>query len=206
MKDRLFSVLKFVLAVLLVPIVIGVTAAFLDGLRATDSRIAAAFGWGAIAYLVVHILFYAPAQVFDAGKKMSEQAVDFVFPLVKVAGFCIPIFTLLSFGLYALVAAARQSADTLPFFVFLASFTFTMHMVFSANALRNKKPGWLKENYLLTIFIIYIACLIIIALVFSFLTPDFALAHFFKRCGHVAGAIYSASWRQLFDIEGRPRP
>lgn len=206
MRDRLLSVLKFILAVLLVPVVIGVTAAFLDGLRATDSRIAAAFGWGVIAYLVLHILFAAPAQVFDAGKKMSEQAVDFVFPLVKVAGFCVPIFTLLAFGLYALVAAARNSADTLPFFVFWASFAFTMHMVLSANALRNKKPGWLKENYLLAVFIIYIVSMIIIALVFSLLTQDFVLADFFDRCGTVAGAIYSASWRQLFDVEGRPRP
>jgi len=203
LRERLYSVLKFVLAVLLVPVVIGLTAAFLDGLRETDSRIAAAFGWGVIAYLVLHILFYAPAQVFDAGKKMSEQAVGFVFPLVKVAGFCIPIFTLLAFGLYAFVAAVWKRPDTLPFFVFCASFTFTMHMVFSANALKDKKPGWLKENYLLAIFTIYIVSMILISLVFSFLTPDFVLAHFFKRCGHVAGALYSVSFRQLFDVEGR---
>ena len=204
MRDRVFSVLKFVLALLLVPVVIGVTAAFLDGLRATDGRIAAAFGWGTVAYLILHIFFVAPAQVFDAGKKMSEGAVGFVFPLVKVAGFCIPIFTLCAFGLYALVAAAWKKSDTLPFFVFVASFTFTMHMVFSANALKNKKPGWLKENYLLAISIIYIVSMIIICLAFSFLVADFDLAGFFRHSGHVAGAIYSVSWRQLFDVEGRP--
>ncbi|MGE5280214.1 MAG: hypothetical protein ACM3L6_05690 [Deltaproteobacteria bacterium] len=205
MRDRLFSVLKLTLAILLLPIVVGVTAAFLDGLRATDARVAAAFGWGAIAYLILHIFFVPPAQVFDAGKKMSEEAVGFVFPLVKVAGFCIPIFTLIAFGLYALVAAAWKKADTLPLFVFLASFTFTMHMVFSANALRNKKPGWLKENYLLAICTIYIVNMILIALAFSLLAPNFELADFFGRCGHVAGAIYSASWRQLFEVEGRSR-
>jgi len=204
LRDRFFSILKFVLALLLVPIVIGVTSAFLDGLRATDGRIAAAFGWGAIAYLILHILFSAPAQVFDAGKKMSEDAVGFVFPLVRMAGFCIPIFTLLAFGLYALIAAWRKSDDTLLFFVFLASFSFTMHMVLSANALKNKKPGWLKENYLLTIFTIYIVSMIIIALVFSFLVYEFELGYFFRRCGRAAGAIYSVSWRQLFDVEGRP--
>jgi hypothetical protein len=192
-----------VLALLLLPIVIGVTAAFLGALRLTDGRVAAAFGWGAVAYLVLHILLYQPAQVFDAGKKMSEQAIGFFFPLVKVAGFCVPIFTLLSFGLYALVAAVWKRPDTLPFFVFLASFTFTMHMVFSANALKAKNAGWLKENYLLAIFTVYIVSMIIIALVFSFLAPDFDLGDFFRRCGDVAGAIYSVSFRQLFDVENR---
>ncbi len=203
MKERILSILKFILALLFLPVVIGVTVAFMQGLHHCDSAIAAAFGWGVIAYLILHILLYEPAQVFDAAKKMSEKTVGFLFPLVKVAGFCIPFFTLVAFVLYIPASKIWPQGNLFPAFVFVASFTFTMHMVFTANALKGKQAGWLKENYFLSIFVIYVVNLIIIALVFFFLVPEFSLSEFFRRCGEVAGAIYTASFKQLFDVEGR---
>jgi len=205
LKDRFLSILKFILAVLLLPLVISITVSFLNSLRSMDSVVCAAFGWGVVVYLILHILLYEPSVVYDAGKKISEKAMTFFSPLAKVAGFCVPIFTILSFAAYYAASLIWKECDLLPSFAFLASFTLTMHLVFTANSLKRKQPGDLKENYFFSIFIIYIVNMLIVAGAFALLSQEFSFLSFVKRCGEVAAAIYTASFRQLFDVEHRPR-
>ena len=203
MKDRILSVLKLILAVLLLPLTIGITASFWENLRLVQSSISGAFGWGVVSYLILHILLYEPAQVFDTGKKITEKATGFLLPMFKIAGFCIPIFTILSFAAYYLSSLIWKNVDLFPFFAFLAAFTFTMHIAFTANALKGKQAGWLKENYFFSIFIIYIINMLIITGAFTLLTSEFSFLEFWKRAAGIAGAIYTASFRQLFVVEGR---
>jgi len=203
LKDRLLSILKFILALLLLPVVIGITVSFLEDLRTMSEPVSSAFGWGVVVYLILHMLLYEPAQVFDAAKNMAEKTIGFLSPWVKVAGFCVPFFTIVSFAAYYFVYLIWKDALAFPYFAFLASFTFTMHMVFAANTLKKKKPGLLKENYLFSIFSIYIVNILIIAWAFHFLSGDFSFSRFISRCGDIAGAIYTASFKQLFVVEGR---
>jgi hypothetical protein len=168
-----------------------------------DDAVALAFGWGVVSYLILHILLYEPTQVFDASKKMTEKTIGFLSPWVKIAGFCVPFFTIVSFVLYYFVSLIWKEAYLLPYFSFFASFTFTMHMVFTANSLKKRQPGWLKENYFFSIFMIYIVNMLIIAAAFAFLSADFSFLDFSRRLGEIVGAIYSVSFRQLFVVEGR---
>ena len=153
MRDKILSVLKLALAVSLLPLVIGVTASFWQNLVAMDRAVSAAFGWGVVVYLILHILLYEPAQVYDTGKKIAEKAMTFFSPLVKVTGFCIPIFTILAFGLYFVASRIWTQYNLFPAFVFAASFALTMHLVFTANALKGKQAGTMKENYFFSIFL-----------------------------------------------------
>lgn len=203
MKDRILSVLKLILAILLLPLVIGITVAFLENLHLMEGHVAAVFGWGVVSYLILHILLFEPAQVYDTGKKITEKAMNFFSPLVKVAGYCIPIFTIFSFAAYFFASLIWKEINLFPYFVFLASFTLTMHLVFTANSLKRKSPGELKENYFFSIFSIYIVNMLIVAVAFSLLSNNFSFLSFIRRCGEVAGAIYTASFRQLFVVEGR---
>jgi len=203
MKERVLSILKFILAVLLLPVVISITVSFLDSLRSMDSAVCAAFGWGVVVYLILHILLYEPSGVYDAGQKISEKTMTFFSPLAKVAGFCVPIFTILSFAAYYAVSLVWKRYELFPYFAFLASFTLTMHLVFTANSLKRKQPGDLKENYFFSIFIIYIINMLIVAGAFALLSREFSFLSFIKRCSEVAAAIYTASFRQLFDVEHR---
>ena len=188
---------------MLLPLTIGITASFWENLRLVPSSVSGAFGWGVISYLLLHILLYQPTQVFDTGKKITEKATGFLLPMFKVAGFCIPIFTILSFAAYYLATLIWRNTDLFPFFSFLAAFTFTMHIVFTANSLKGKQAGWLKENYFFSMFIIYIINILIIAGAFTFLTSEFSILEFWKRATTIAGAIYTASFKQLFVVEGR---
>ena len=203
MKDKLLSVLKLLVAVLLLPVAIGVTMSFWENLSFLKSSVVAAFGWGVIAYLILHILLYEPAQVYDTGKKISEKALGFFSPMFKVAGLCVPIFTILSFLAYFLASLVWKDVELFPYFIFLAAFTFTMHFVFTANALKGKQAGSMKENYFFSIFFIYIVNMLIIATAFSLLTDKFFFLEFWKRSTDVAGAIYTASFNQLFVVKNR---
>ncbi len=203
MKDRLLSILKLALAVLLLPVVISITVSFLANLKSMDSVVSSAFGWGVVVYLILHILLYEPAQVYDTGKKISEQALVFFSPMIKVAGFCIPIFTILTFVAYYIASCIWKELKLFPYFTFLASFTLTMHLVFTANSLKRKQPGDLKENYFFSIFIIYIINMLIVAGAFSLLSSEFSFLNFIKKCGEVSAAIYTVSFKQLFDVESK---
>lgn len=200
MKGRFLSILKFFLALLLLPVVIGATVSFLENLRLMDRSIYVSFGWGVVVYLILHILLYQPAQVYDTGKKISEKALGFLSPLVKVAGFCVPIFTILSLFAYYLTLLIWKKEGLFVYFVFAAAFTFTMHLVFTANSLKGKNAGRLRENYFFSIFLVYIVNIFIIAGIFSFLSGDFNFLEFFRRSMIVAGAIYTASFKQLFEV------
>ncbi|MDD5019607.1 MAG: hypothetical protein PHH75_06985 [Candidatus Omnitrophica bacterium] len=202
MKEKILAVLKLFLAILLLPFVIGITAAFWGSLRQTETVIPSAFGWGVVVYLILHILLYQPAHIFDTGKKITEKAMGFLSPLFKVAGFCVPTFTILSFLAYFLAKKIwPQMEACFGCFVFLAAFTLTMHLVFTANALKGKSAGWLKENYFFAIFSIYIINMIIVGAAFNLLTGDFYFTDFMKSAGQKAGAIYTASFKQLFEIQ-----
>lgn len=204
MKDKIFAVLKLFLAILLIPFVIGVTAAFWASLRQMQGVIPSSFGWGVVVYLILHILLYQPSQVFDAGKKIAEKAFGFLSPLFKVAGFCVPIFTMLAFIAYFVALKIwPQVEEYFGCFVFVAAFALMMHLVMTANALKGKSAGWLKENYFFSIFSIYIVNIMIVGAAFNLLTADFYFTDFMKDAGHKAGAIYTASFKQLFDVEGR---
>lgn len=204
MRDKLLAILKLFLALLLLPVAISVTVSFWESLSLLKPSLVSAFGWGVVSYLILHILLYEPAQVFDTGKKIAEKALGFFSPLFKMAGFCVPIFTILSFVVYYAVSLIWQGDDLFKYFVFIAAFTFTMHFVFTANALKKKQAGAMKENYFFSMFIIYIVNMLIIAGAFTLLTKEFFFFDFWKRTMEIAGAIYTASFRQLFDVESRP--
>lgn len=203
MKEKILAVLKLFMAILSLPFVIGMTAAFWGSLRLTHAPIASAFGWGVVVYLILHILLYQPSQVFDTGKKIAETAMGVFAPLFKMAGFCVPIFTILSFLAYFLAGRMRPQIEPyLGCFVFVAAFTLTMHLVMTANALRGKQAGRLKENYFFAIFVIYIINIMIVGGAFNLLTADFYFTDFMKSAAQKAGAIYTASFKQLFEVRG----
>jgi hypothetical protein len=195
--------LKLFLAVLLLPLVIGVTISFWENLGLVKSAVASAFGWGVVSYLMLHILLYQPAQIYDTGKKITEKAIGFLSPMFKVAGFCIPIFTIFSFIAYFLATMVWKNHNLFPYFSFLAAFTLTMHIVMTANALKGKQAGWLKENYFFPMFLIYIVNILIVAGAFTLLSADFSILACWRRMTDVAGMITTASFRQLFVMEGR---
>lgn len=200
MKDKILSLFKFVLAILLLPLMISMTGAFWNNLCLVKAGICSAFGWGVASYLILHILLFEPVEVFDKGKKISEKALGFFTPVFKVTGYCVPLFTILSFIFYVLASHFWKGIDLLPFFVFLAAFTFAMHITLTARALRKKSPGVLKENYLFSIFFVYFVNIVILAAAFDFLTQDFSFLNFYNSAVMTAKSIYIAVFTQLFVV------
>ncbi|MFH1692090.1 MAG: hypothetical protein ABIC68_05950 [Candidatus Omnitrophota bacterium] len=200
MKDKLLSIFKFVLAILLFPLMISTTGAFWNNLCFVGAGISSAFGWGVASYLILHILLFEPVEVFDKGKKISEKALGVFSPLFKVTGYCVPLFTILSFIFYVLASHFWKGIELLPFFTFLAAFTFAMHIALTARALRKKTPGVLKENYLFSIFFVYLVNIVILAAAFNFLTQAFSFLDFYQNSVLSAKSIYVTVFTQLFVV------
>lgn len=198
LTNWLFGFTKFLLGVSLLPFVYGVSLALLYELSKIEST-ARAYIWAGVAALVIiHLLIWEPAIIYAKGHKILEVVFKFFKPLVKVAPYLLPIYTIVLFLAYLLLSTMMKSPDLIYYFAFLFSFSTTMHLVFSAKTLRNKKGDFLKGNYIFGFSFVYIMNLIILSFFISVIFDKFSFVNFFNQTFQIATKIFGSAFKQLF--------
>lgn len=196
---RLFSLIKLVLGILLLPYVYSVTVSFIKEFSGINDHIVAIFHGGLISCLVVHLFIWEPQVVYEKGQKLVEFIFQFVSPLMKVASYIVPIYTvllLIVFAIFNLVLKERF----VNVFVFLISFSFCFHLILTARVLRNKERDVLKANYLFGFSLVYIINLIIVGLFLNFIFTNFSFVEFINQTYFLAQKIYFTFLNQLFGV------
>ncbi len=194
----LFGLTKFILGVSLLPFVYGVSLALLKELSLIEAT-ARAYLWAGVAALVIiHLLIWEPAIIYAKGHKILEVVFKFFKPLVKVAPYLLPIYTIVLFLFYLLLSVMVKSSDLIYYFAFLFSFSTTMHLVFSAKTLRSKKGDFLKGNYIFGFSFVYIMNLIILSFFISIIFDKFSFVNFFNQTFQIATKIFGSVFKQLF--------
>ncbi|MBM3254920.1 MAG: hypothetical protein FJZ08_01280, partial [Candidatus Omnitrophica bacterium] len=90
-----FGIIKLALGVCLLPFVYSATRAFLNEGLALDKALATYFFSGVISFLIIYLFVYEPAIIYVRGQKILEAIFRFFTPLVKVAPYLLPIYTIL---------------------------------------------------------------------------------------------------------------
>ncbi|HOW36566.1 MAG TPA: hypothetical protein PL155_09185 [Candidatus Omnitrophota bacterium] len=198
MKDKIINILKFVCFILLLPVVVTGTMAFIKGLEGLPYELTAFFVQGILIYLIIHVFLYEPKPVYQYGQNIMSAIFGFFAPLVKVAPFVLPIYSMIFLILFYLASLIFKSADIGHYFMFLVSFTLTMHMVFTAKALRDKDTNVIKPNYLFAMSLIYVVDISIMALMLGLILADFSFPQFFSETTRMTGSVYHAVFFQLF--------
>lgn len=196
--SRSFSIIKLILGICLLPFVYSATRAFLNEGLTLDKALASWFFAGIIAFLILHHFVYEPAAVYARGQKILEALFRFFAPLVKVAPYLLPIYTILILLLFPLYALFDKSQAALKVFMLLSGFSISLHLVFSAKSLRSKQGDFLKSNYIFGFSFIYIINIAIIALGFSLFYPRYSFVNFCNQAFTLASGIFTAAFRQLF--------
>ncbi|HTZ11662.1 MAG TPA: hypothetical protein VMD04_04750, partial [Candidatus Margulisiibacteriota bacterium] len=125
-----------------------------------------------------------------------EAAFSYLKPLVRVAPYLLPIYTIIVFLLYLLLAYVFKSlAD---YFMFLFGFTIVLHLIFSAKTMRGKKEDFLKGNYIFGFSLIYIINIGLLSFCFSVLFEKFSFVNFCNQSFLIAKGIFGAIIKQLF--------
>jgi len=191
-------VLKSIIVIFLLPWVYSFTFALLNESKLIEANLFGQFNRGVITFLVVYLFIYAPGKVYQKGQKITEATFRFISPLVKVAPFILPIYSILLFLLYFLIFRFMKSPLSIHVFMFFIGFSFMFHITFTARTLHSRKDDFLMINYLFSFSIIYIINLSLLALGFSVLFPSFSWLNFSKSSFQIAKGIFLAVFNQLF--------
>ncbi len=198
MGNKIVDVLKFIFFILLIPVTVGSSLGFLKGLQAINTTCLNSFSLGAVVFLFVYLFLLEPQGVYDYGQKIMGDIFRFFAPLVEVAPFFLPVYSLLILIAFFFASFFPNLKGYAPYFMFFISFTLMMHFVFTAKTLREKDGSVLKPNYFFEFSLIYIVNLSILASLFGLVFSDFSSAEFFSTIADVTSKVYTGIFNQLF--------
>lgn len=198
LSNWLFGVTKLILGICLLPFVYSATVAFLNQFSLVDKTSQDYFWYGVICLIVIHLLVWEPAKIYSFGHKILELVFNFFKPLVKVAPYLLPIYTITLFVLYIILAVFNKSSELLTVFIFLFGFSISLHLVFSAKTLRSKKGDFLKGNYIFGFSFVYIINVSILAFFLNVIFEKFSFVNYSNQAYQAAGYIFKVIFKQLF--------
>jgi len=196
-----FAVIKFILGVCLLPFVYSSTVAFLNEFSLIEKPLQNCFWSGIITLLVIYLFVWEPAIIYAKGHKLLELIFNFFKPLVRVAPYLLPVYTIILFVAYALLSLVVKSRWLIEYSIFLSGLTISLHLIFSAKAIRSKKGDFLKANYIFGFSFIYIVNLILLAFCLNLIFKDFSFVNFFNNAYSMAGSVFKAIFSQLFMVK-----
>jgi len=198
LSSKIFGIIKFILAIIILPLVYSSIVAFINEFGRIDHALQQIFYNGIITFLAVYLFVWEPAVIYNQGHKLLEIMFSFVKPMVNVAPFLLPIYTILFFILYGLLALLIDSPRLLEYTLFLIGFSSILHLTFSAKTIRSKKGDFLKANYVFGFSFIFILNLALLALGFSFIFKEFSFVNFCNISFTIFQNIFTSTFKQLF--------
>jgi hypothetical protein len=197
-SSKIFGIIKFILAMIILPLVYSSIVAFINEFIRIDKGLQQIFYNGIISFLAVYLFVWEPAIIYNKGHKLLEIMFSFFKPMVNVAPFLLPIYTILFFIIYGLLALGVKSDWLIEYALFLIGFSSILHLTFSAKTIRSKKGDFLKANYIFGFSFIFILNLALLALGFSFIFREFSFVNFCNVSFTIFRNIFSVVFKQLF--------
>jgi hypothetical protein len=195
---KVLAVVKLLLGLCLLTFVYAVSLSFLWQLSKIEPLLQNYFWQGVISFLVIYLFIWEPAFVYSRGHKLLGLIFSFFKPLVNVAPYLVPIYTLVVFILYQLFSLVVKTPQLLRYTTFALGFTMALHLVFSAKSVRGKKGDFLKSNYLFGFSLVYILNVSLLAFLLNIIFLPFSFVVFCNQSYQNAAAVFSAVFRQLF--------
>ena len=200
MREAILSALKFVLFILMIPVLVGVSLSVYEQIQTLPGALVGLLTCGVGTYAMIHLFIFQPRALFDFGQKLVGDIFQFFAPLAQVAQSILPFYTiLLMISLYVTSSLLKiTSAEN--YFIFFIGFTFAMHMILTAQVLDEGEEDTLRAHYFLCMGCIYIINVFLVTTVFSLLFPQFSFHEFFKGVVTTTNHIYTTVYKQLFAV------
>lgn len=195
-SSRLFGIAKLVLGICCLPFVYTASLAFLNQFALVGKEPRYYFWSGVIAMLIIYLFIWEPAVIYIKGQNLVELAFNFLRPLVRIAPYVLPVYTVVLFVLYLFLSSLFKLPAS--YFLFLAGLTITLHLIFSAKTIRSKKDDYLKANYIFGFSLVYIINLSLLSFCLSIIFEKFSFVNFCNFSFQIATGILSAVFKRLF--------
>ncbi len=198
LSSKLFGLVKIILAVLILPFVYSSSVSFLNEFAQVDAHLQQIFWNGVITFLLIYLFAWEPAVIYSRGHKLLEIIFSFFKPMINVAPFLLPIYTILFFIIYGLLSLGISSRWLTEYTLFLVGFSTILHLVFSARTIRSKKGDFLKANYIFGFSFIFILNIALLAFGFNLIFSNFSFINFCNISFNIFRGIFYAVFKQLF--------
>ena len=154
MGDFLISIIKTIVAVLLLPLVVACAQTFWEHLSGySASSDAEFFLYGAISFLIVFLFLYRFWGPYELGQKISLSIFRFLAPLDKLLAHFFPFYLIILFVAFVTVRRFLGLTTYDHYFLFFLGFILSMQTLQSAQELQEQESQSFKFAYLLVLFL-----------------------------------------------------
>lgn len=195
---KIFAVIKFILGVCLLPFVYASSVSFIREFNLVEKPMQDYFWSGLIAFLAIYLFVWEPAIIYTKGQRLLTFIFNFFKPMVRVAPYLLPVYTIILFMLFGLASLLFKASALIIYFLFLFGFSIGLHLVFSAKSIRSRQEDFLKANYIFGFSFIYILNLFLLSFCLNLIFDKMSFVSFANNSFHTAKDIFFAVFRQLF--------
>lgn len=198
MKDAFLATMKFLLFVLVVPIVAAVTTSLYAQVAGLHD-LALFFVWGMATYVVVHLFLFAPLAMYQGIQNAVAKCFQFVPVVGPVIPRLVPVVVILPLLAYYTGHKLMHQDWPKDVFVFVAGLTLAMHLTLTAKELHDADAQPLKAHYLLVMSFYYIFNLVLVFLVLALCFSKISVYEFFHAGFGQAKEIYIFVYQRIFE-------
>jgi len=190
MNNTLLVVVKFIVGVLLLPVVWATAVLFHQHVEAFPGTYGEFFLWGVFSYLMLFLFFHHFWGLYDFGQKIFSGAFQLASPANGFIAKIVPFYlTLILLGFC--VTTKLLDINTYDhYFMFFAGFAFTMHIILTAQDLQSGQKMFLKPEYLFIGSIVFILLVFMVILLFDLALGEFTIPDFARSVWNDALDIY----------------
>ena len=188
------KILKFIIALLAIPLVIAFSRSFyffINDIAFLSSRINF-FIWGLIGYMVIHILCFKPMYLYILSHEVIHVLATWVCgghitsfnvssnggnvttsktnSFIELSPYFVPLYSIFLIAIFPLARGLLSDLNITSLYIFVVGFTLGMHLIMTADSLKLRQPDLSRTGFIFSYMLIYISNLIIIALLISLVT------------------------------------
>ncbi|GEM_PF-881597 len=200
MGKILISMLQFILAVLLIPVLYTSIQNFVQYFSAYPEVYKEFFLWGVVALVFMHLFICKPLAVYQFGENVISGLFKFASPLDRFFSFIFPFYLISVFLVMYVIMVLFKTSRFDPYFMFFAGFAFAMQMIFVAQEIQEEESSTLKPTYLFSMSLISILNILLLVLLFDLILKKFTFPQFSLAIYNDARGIYDAVFQKIYSI------
>ncbi len=191
MGKFILTVLKVILAILLIPIVIACSIVFYKHLTFYPSGYKEFFIWGALSFLLAFLFIYQFWSLHELGQKAGRGLFRLLAPADIVLARMLPFFSVIIFISFYIIKRILHFDNYDHYFIYFAGFIFAMNILLVAQELQNEETSAFKPNYFFWMGITFVMNIIFVVLLMDLVVWKFTFMRFFWASVEEARKIYT---------------
>ncbi|MFC1646588.1 hypothetical protein ACFL2Y_05380 [Candidatus Omnitrophota bacterium] len=195
-----FSIVKFILGIILLPLVFGISKGFALKIIGQPRYIRNNLISAVVLYLIIHLFIYPPKIIYDFGQRIIGKLFGFFVPLRRIMYYCLPFYATFLFVLFLIFKAAFGYKEAIGYFMFLISFSASMHLFISSIYLKSESQSIIKGDYFLTLIIVYLFGIVLFSGFLSVMGKNFSFTYPLEYGYKFFVDTISSVWRQFFVV------